>query len=51
MVVGIETRVILVKSNEVEVYRSTLYISRLATPYCQDTGVLLYHLLRKIDEH
>lgn len=29
MMVGIETRTILVKSNEVEVHRSTLYISRL----------------------
>lgn len=29
MVVGIETRTILVTSNEVEVYRSTFYISRL----------------------
>lgn len=29
MVVGIESRTILVKSNEVEVYRSTLCISRL----------------------
>lgn len=44
IVVGIETKTILV-SHEVYVYRTTLYVYLYARTYCQDTGVLFYHLL------